>query len=556
MPQVIIEQPGMPPMTYPLGLVETTFGRSEESDVQLVADEVSRNHAKIIYRSGMMVLRDLDSLNGTYVNRQRIVERVLSHLDEVWFGSKCRLIYRDDTQHGREPGAEAATPIAEDEKDSQVLRKMDLIREEMEQFGNTMTMMGRKTPSLSPAVTQAEPGISLDDISKMSRAYRRLAVLHEAGKLIMSSDFDLRTRLSNMLDKVIELLDADRGFVMLRDGDANTLTVKVAREMGRELEASSPSMGIAGRAAIDGKPVLMARREEDEEFGMRDSIIRHQIASAMCVPLRTGDRVMGSIYVDTRKAYVEFDEEDLELFLSLANQSAMAIENIRLHDEAVESEKRRQNFGRFLSPAIVEKIMSEDTGLTLGGQKTWVTTLFCDIRSSSALAERLSPQDLVALLNEHFTAMTEIIFNRQGTLDKYIGDEIMAVFGAPISTGDDEFNAVCAAIEIQAKNKELNAQRHLQGRPQLSLGIGIESGDVIAGYVGSPRRMEFTVVGDRVNTAKRFCDMASADMVVIGDETYQKIADKVVARPLGTVMLKGKERAAHAHEVTGMKTSC
>lgn len=555
MPQVIIEQPGMPPMTYPLGKEITAFGRSEESDVQLVADEVSRHHAKIIHRNGMLVLKDLDSLNGTYVNRQRIVERVLSHMDEIWFGSKCRLIYRDDTQHGRAENA-AANPHVDDDKDSQVLRKMDMIRAEMEQLGNTMTLIGRKTPAHAPAEPQASQGASGDDMVKMARAYRRLAVLHEAGKSILSSDFDLRTRLSNMLDKVIELLDGDRGFIMLRDLASNTLTVSVAREMGRELEASSPSMGIAGRAAIDGQPVLMARREEDEEFGMRDSIIRHQIASAMCVPLRVGDRILGSMYIDTRKAYVEFSDEDLELFMSLAAQSAMAIDNIRLHDEVVEAEKKRQNFGRFLSPAIVEKIMNDKTGLALGGQKTHATALFCDIRGSSKLAEQLSPQELVELLNEHFTAMTEIIFQRQGTLDKYIGDEIMAVFGAPISTGDDEFNAVCAAIEIQMKNRELNLQREREGRPLIHLGIGIESGDVIAGYVGSPRRMEFTVVGDRVNTAKRFCDMAGADMVVIGDETFQAVADRVTARQLGTVMLKGKERAAHAHEITGLKASC
>jgi len=554
MPQVIIEQPGMPPMTFPLGTGETSFGRAEESDVHLVAEEVSRHHAKIINRNGLMVLRDLDSLNGTYVNRQRVVERVLSHLDEVWFGSKCRLIYRDDTQTGKAVGGGQTEIPSTDERDSQVIRKLDLIREEMEQFGNTMTMMGRKTPAPDPATP--EPAALSDDFKKMARAYRRLSALHEAGQLVMSTDFDLRTRLSNMLDKVIELLEADRGFVMLRNGQSDTLTVKVAREMGRELEASSPSMGIAGRAAIDGHPVLMARREEDEEFGMRDSIIRHQIASAMCVPLRAGEHILGSVYIDTRKAYVEFDEEDLELFASLANQSAMAIENIRLHEEVVEAEKKRQNFGRFLSPAIVEKIMNEDTGLSLGGQKTRVTTLFCDIRASSALAERLAAQDLVALLNEHFTAMTEIIFERQGTLDKYIGDEIMAVFGAPITTGDDEFNAVCAALEIQAHNRELNLVRQRQGRPTLQLGIGIESGDVIAGYVGSPKRMEFTVVGNRVNTAKRFCDMAGAEMVVVGDDTFQVIADRVTARPLGTVMLKGKERADHAHEITGLKVSC
>jgi len=219
----------------------------------------------------------------------------------------------------------------------------------------------------------------------------------------------------------------------------------------------------------------------------------------------------------------------------------------------VEAEKKRQNLGRFLSPAIVEKVMNEDTNIVLGGQKASVTTMFCDIRKSSKLAERLMPQELVSLLNEHFTAMTELVFKYQGTLDKYIGDEIMAVFGAPLATGQEPLHAVQAALAIMQRNTELNALRRQEGRPELELGIGIDSGDVIAGYLGSPMRMEFTVVGDRVNTAKRFCDMATAGKIVAGYETWNQIKDLVKARPTGTIMLKGKDQPVHAYEIAGLK---
>lgn len=546
MPQVIIEQPGVPPMTVPLSGEEIHFGRSEDSDVVLVADEVSRHHAKICQHGDKIVLVDLKSLNGTYVNRQRVVERVLSHMDEIWFGSKCRLIYRDDTHFGR---GGTATLSA---NDSKLIQNMDRIRAEMDRVGDSMTIIGRYTPIPGAAHKTPVPEATPEDVLKMGQAYRRVAALYKASQ-VMASHFDLNKRLSDVLDIVMGILGADRGFVMLREEGTPNLNVKVAREMGQELVASSPSMGIAGRAAIDGEPVLMVDRSTDQEFGLRDSIILSQIVSAMCVPLKIKDRILGSIYVDTRKHDVTFTEEDLELFSALASQAAMAIDNVQLHDQVVEAEKKRQNFGRFLPRAIVEKIMKDDSSLELGGQKTVVTTLFCDIRGSSKLAERLSPQQLVELLNEHFTAMTEIIFNYHGTLDKYIGDEIMAVFGAPISSGDDAYDAVSAALAIQRRNAELNAVRVRENQPEIHVGIGIDTGEVIAGYIGSPMRMEFTVVGDRVNTAKRFCDMAEPGKVVVGHETWLAIKDRVNGTPIGTVMLRGKEQSVHAYKILSLR---
>lgn len=545
MPQVIIEQPGVPPMTAPLSAAETTFGRAEDNDVVLVADEVSRHHAKICVRGDKTLLVDMKSLNGTYVNRQRVVERVLSHMDEVWFGSKCRLMFRDDTDFGKRK--EPKSP-----EESQLVRNVDRIRAEMDRVGNSMTMIGTRTAVSPKEQTVAEPSATSDEIVKMARAYRRLSALHKASQL-MASNFDLNKRLAQVLDLGLEVMEAERGFVMLREAGSSNLIVKVARGMGRDLEADSPSMGIAGRAAIDGEPVLMADRATDREFGMRESIIRNQIRSAMCVPLRVNDRTIGSVYLDTTKATTTFGEEELELFISLASQFALAIDHVRLHDELVTEARKRDNLGRFLSPAIVEKIINEESNLELGGRKQRVTTMFCDIRGSSKIAESSTPQELVGLLNEHFTAMTEIIFAHQGTLDKYIGDELMAVFGAPIGAPDDSLRAVRAALAIQQKNAELNTYRSGEGRVPFDVGIGIETGDVIAGYVGSPQRMEFTVVGDRVNIAKRFCDMAGAGKVVVGQETWSEIKDHVVTIPIGSVMLKGKAQPVEAHEVVALK---
>ena len=545
MPQVIIEQPGLPPMTVPLSAGAITFGRAEENDVVLVADEVSRQHARIFRHGNATVLRDLKSLNGTYVNRQRVSERVLKNMDEVWFGSKCRLVYRDETLHDRD--SRHRTPAGED---SQLLKSINSIRAEMDRVGSNITLIGKRA-SAPAAVRAATPAPTGEELVRIGRAYRRLAALHRANQ-VMTSNFDLNRRLSDMLDTIIDVIEADRGFVLLRDDRSNTLHVKVAREMGRDLEAASPSMGIAGQAAIDGEAVLMADRS-DQEFGNRESVVRGRIVSAMCVPLRVEDRILGSVYVDTRRHGMRFSEEDLELFSSLASQSAMAIENARLGMEIVEAEKRRQNLARFLPNALVDKVLNESQTLVLGGQKTRVTSMFCDIRGSSKLAEQLAPQHLVSLLNEHFSAMTELVFKYEGTLDKYIGDEIMAIFGAPIAVGDEPYRAVCAALEMLRINAELNVLRAHENRPQFQIGMGIDCGEVIAGYIGSPKRMDFTVVGDRVNTAKRLCDMAGPGKILIGREVFEEVAGRVEALPMGAQMVKGKDQAVDVYEVVGLR---
>ena len=540
MPQVVIEQPGVPPITVALAGQQIFFGRAEDNDVVLVADEVSRHHAVITRRGDKTILIDKNSLNGTYVNRQRIVERVLSHLDEIWFGGKCRLVFRDDTNLGKSDRTDTNSKLLED---------VDKIRAEMDRVGDNLTLIGQSRTSQDLVVrtligtTQPTP----NELVAMGRAYRRLSALYRASKLI-ASDFDLNKRLAAVLDTAIEVMQADRGFILLCDVASGGLRVSLAREMGQDLAASSPSMGIAGKAAIDGEPILMGSSLTDHELGMRESVIRQAITSAMAAPLKLEDRVLGSLYIDTRKRDITFKEEDLELFASLASQLAMAIDNVQLYEKMLSVEKKRQNLSRFLSPTIVDEIMKEESALELGGHKRVVTTFFCDIRGFTPIAERLSPSMMVDILNEHFTAMTAIVFEYKGTLDKYIGDELMAVFGAPISSHDDALRATKAALAIQAKNAELNEQRARDERPILHLGIGVNTGEVIAGYIGSPMRMEFTVVGDHVNTARRLCDLANAGQVVVGGTTYLSIKDHIETRLMGSVTLEGKANPVEAYE--------
>lgn len=546
MPQLIVEQPGVPPMTVDLTRSETRFGRAEDNEIVLVADEVSRYHAKIRLVRERTVLDDLKSLNGTYVNRQRIVERVLSNRDEVWFGSKCRATFHDDPP-------DVLEKRKNDRPKSAIADDLDKVREEMDNVTASMTMVARPVGGRPTVQVPAPADAQQLEVEKMGRAFRRLDALYKASN-IMASDFDLQKRISDVLDLAMEVTGADRGFLMLREGNDDTLKVQLARGMGQELEGNSPSMGIARRAAIDGEPVLMADSGADQQFGGRESIIRQRIVSAMCVPLNIEDRILGSLYVDSRRSGAQFDVADLDLFQAMANQSAMAIENVRLYEQMVESEKKRANFGRFLSPAVVELVMNEAEDVVLGGQKLPVTTMYCDIRGFTPLSEGLKPGQLVELLNEHFTAMTQIIFENQGTLDKFIGDEVMALFGAPISSGRDAANSVRAAIAMQRKNAELNQVRAAHNLPTFQVGIGINTGDVFAGFIGSPDRLDFSVIGNDVNVAARFCSVAKPGQIIIGEATYALVKDVVEANSVGTPVLKGKSEPVEAFEVTGLKT--
>ncbi len=539
MPKLVIEQPNEASKTITFSGEEMTLGRAANNDVALVAEEVSRHHAKLALRGQKVAVLDLKSLNGTFVNGQRIVERLLSDGDEIWLGGKCRIIFSDDSKVFDVPSAIPG------KRSSGVQDDLQRIRAKMNKAASNLTMLGTR---VGAEEVSEPPQASAEELLDMSRAYRRLEALFRASKLF-ASDFDLNKRLAAVLDTAMEVLEAERGFIMLRDENSDSLSVSMARGMGKELESGAPSMGIARRAAIDGEPVLMLDAESDRQFGMRESIIVQNIVSAMCVPLQVEDRILGSIYVDASVAGFAFNEADLELFASLASQSAMAIENVRLYERMLAAERKRANLGRFLSPAIVDEIIKEDSTLELGGRKRTVTSMFCDIRGFTPMTEQMGASELVDLLNEHFTAMTEIIFDLKGTLDKYIGDEIMAVFGSPISQEDDAARAVKASLQIQARNDELNILRAKEGRPQLQLGIGMDTGEVIAGYIGSPMRMEFTVIGDHVNTGRRLCDLAEGGQVVISDATYQYVQHDVDSTPIGTVTLKGKKIPVDAYVV-------
>jgi class 3 adenylate cyclase len=218
-----------------------------------------------------------------------------------------------------------------------------------------------------------------------------------------------------------------------------------------------------------------------------------------------------------------------------------------------EKEVIKGAFSKYVTKSVVDRIMQHPDGLKLGGEKKEVTVFFSDIRGFTPMSEVLSAEEVVHLLNEYFTAMTTIIFKYEGTLDKFMGDAIMAVYGAPIDMTDHAERAVLAAIEMSEKMKELQAKWKLEGKREVNIGIGINTGEVVVGNIGSNERMEYTAIGDNVNLTQRLESVAEKGQILISAATYERVKHKVNATVLDPIKVKGKVEKVLAYSVIGLK---
>ena len=221
----------------------------------------------------------------------------------------------------------------------------------------------------------------------------------------------------------------------------------------------------------------------------------------------------------------------------------------------ISQEKRmKATMYRYLSPRVAEQVMVLGEDGLMEGERKEVTVLFSDIRGYTTLTENLGAQEVVSLLNQYFETMVEAVFNHEGTLDKFIGDALMAVFGAPLTlTENHAWKAVQAALDMRQRLKEFNQRRVIQEQPQIQIGIGICSGEVVAGNIGSHKRMDYTVIGDGVNLSARLegvtkeygCD------IILSESTYQLCRDRVWVRQLDKIRVKGKNQAVTIYELIG-----
>lgn len=396
-----------------------------------------------------------------------------------------------------------------------------------------------------------------NEFSRMEKSKKEMETLMEVGRAI-NSVLDMDCLLNLIMDMVVKVVGAERGFLMLKDRETGELAVRVARNMGAELKDKALftiSSGIISRVAREGKAVLSTDAQSDERFYAQASVMDHNLRSLMCVPLKIKDEVIGTIYVDNRMVAGAFTEGSAELLATFANQAAISIENARLYENIVSETKIRMNLQRYLSPNIVNDIVTKKEKIVLGGERVECSVLFADICNFTSISEKYPPEGVVRMLNEYFSAMARIIFENQGTLDKFIGDCVMAVFGAPIFTPYSARNAVKTGLDMLTKLKELQEKWKTEGAPSFSVRIGINTGEVIAGNIGSPDRMDYTVVGDNANLASRIESNAKPMTVLVSESTYMKVRDIVVANKLDPILVKGRSCPVITYEVNSIRTT-
>jgi len=528
----------------PIDQSRLVVGRDSANEIMLTDDSVSSHHFSVELKGDKVVLKDENSLNGTYLgnsrDRVKIVE--LKHGDIVRVGHTLMKLLkvpgtpRPAEEYVRREGARPRRTIVADnirvmEKEiDSVVAKIDAMQE-----GKSGALAG-EIAELQDPFTQAR-----NKLSAVGKSYDRLSALYEASKHIISG-FDLEERLNSVMDAAIEVLQAERGFLMLKNEQTGDLEIMVKRKIGgEELAELSLSLSVANEVAATGKSQITSNAAKDPKLRDRGSIILHKIISIICAPLTIEDRVLGVIYLDNRITEDAFDESDQELFSAFASLSAIGIENARLFQRLQFEEKVRTTMSRNLSTPVVEMLMQNPEDWKPGGTLQKVTVLFSDIRGFTTMSAKMTPEETMDMLNVYFDEMSQIIFEHQGTLDKFMGDGIMAIFGAPFSYGDDADRAALAAINMIQRVHMLNEYAKIDGKRTFDIGIGINTGMAIAGNVGNFDRMDYTVIGDMVNTAFRLTSAAGRNQILISKETRENIQTEIEVIDVGIVKTKDVE---------------
>lgn len=496
---------------------------------------------------------------------------------------------------------------------------------------------------------------------------------------LLNSSLQVNDVLRVVMDTIVRLTGAERGFLMLKD-EQDQLSIHIARNWEREsLEQAETDLSrtVVNTVLSDGQPILTTNARQDPRFDNQASVISLDLRSILCVPLKLKDDIIGVIYADNRLREGLFTETEKNLLLTFSHQAAVAIENARLFESVKKSlgevtelknllddvfasiasgvlttnlenritlsnsvaedllgmaesdltgtkvdqiplfdnidlqryltivcqhnrqlrglqfsypsaengpnhfrfnlaplidgsnqilgtvivmedvtetrrlEAQRRLFERMVSPAVIDQLNPDQ--LNLGGARATITTLFADIRGYTSLSERCDPETLVSVLNRYLGAATEAILGEQGTIDKFMGDAIMAFFNAPIEQADHTLRAVRAAIGIRSSINALRGE--LPTDMRLGIGIGIHCGEAVLGLVGTQERLEYTAIGDSVNTAKRLQENAAPGQILISANAHQKIADYVQAKQIHPIKAKGKSGLIEVLEITDLNSN-
>lgn len=507
----------------PLPNGHATIGRTEDNSIHVLHGSLSRRHARLEREGERVVLVDLGSKNGTYVGEARVERHELRPGESF----KC-----GEVLFKLAAGPEPLTPTRVQPLQTRFLPESmgELLEPERTQvFGSALK------------VRQGREGDT--------RAADKLQVLLKVSQLL-SSPSPIDELLERILQLVFQILEVDRAALLLVEPGTGELRPRVARlASGGEPLGPFYSQNIVDYVRGQSVAALFADARQDPRLDGAESVVAQSIRASMCAPLKPRDEVMGVLYVDNLSRANGFTEEDLEFLAAFASQAAIALENSQLSQRLAEEAVLRNTYLRFFPPPVIKKLRLA-RGTSLETVEAEVTTLFSDITDYTSLCSALDPRQVVELLNEYFPVMADAVFRHEGTLEKYIGDALMAVWGAPFAQPDDADRALRSAVEMQQALRELNARWRSQGRPEIQIHIGINTGRVAAGNIGSEHFLQYATIGDATNIASRICGAAGAGEICISEATLRRCRERPwPLTRLSPVSVKGKQEALTLYRV-------
>jgi adenylate cyclase len=508
-------------------------GRVATADLTINDPTISRQHAEIQAGEGGVRFRDLGSSNGTFLNGQQVVSGEAGPGDVVTFG---KVAFRVVGEVARLPVPEPPPPL-----DATILRQLPVAK-----LGIVTGLDLERTAPEGGAVYRT-PGLD-----EGARREKKLALLLEVAK-----GLGRQVGLEPLLEKIVEfsfqVLNVDRVSLQLMAAGENELRSRLSRSRSGSTDVLRHVPRSITRKAVEERVAILSSDASADLRFVGQSVLMQSVRSAMCTPLvASSGEVLGVLYVDNQTAVQSFDDEDLEFLAAFGSLAAVAIESSRMEDRLRAEALKISNFQRFFAPAVAERIARETGEVRLQGERRDVVVLFSDIRGFTAMSETMPPESVAALLNEYFTGMVDIVFDHGGTLDKFIGDAMLAQWGAPISREDDADRALACALDQMAALERLGRKWGAEGKPPIAIGIGINFGPCFAGNIGSVRRLEYTVIGDAVNTASRLCSAAGRGEILVSAAFRERLRLPFDFEALDPIRVKGK---AQPLEVFRVRTS-
>jgi len=496
-------------------------GRSPECQMEVPDPNASRQHCRFVFDGKSVTAIDNGSSNGTYHNEVRMTAPIKLVLDDVIRIGETRMRLQLANADNDEKGSSSIFAFQEKEED---LSQSLVI---------SMADLGKRAQS--PEVLAAR----LNAIITVSKALVNINKLEEIFERILDSLFEVFPQ-------------ADRGFLMI-GSKVEALEPRAIRQRGKGVTENLNVSTSICRHCLDKKAAILFDDSKSSDFDQGMSIVSLRIRSAMTVPLLVNEDVLGLLQIDTPDRGKAFMKEDLELALAVSQQAAIALNNALLLKKMELEATTRSNLMRFLPGPVAQQVIDGKLDIALGGKTCHGTILFSDIIGFTRMSETLHPEQVVKMMNAYFKRMVPCIQHNGGSVDKFMGDAIMAVWGVPIDKGDSGMHGVEAALMMQNALIGFNSMQAKEESPQVQMGIGINTGTLTAGNIGYDQRIEYTVLGDTVNTAQRLESNAGRSQILISKGTWNELKGNGFALVMPPLKVKNKTEPVLTFSIRGLK---